>query len=268
MNKYNNHNIPKSHPRYESLKYRHKIIEGMKKLVVAEAGLIAHGRGECFDYIIGEKTNHFAKKAIKAAAALLILAKKPIISVNGNVAALVPNYLVRLSNILNAPLEINLFYRKEGRVEAIKKVLEKAGATNILGIKEEGMIKLDGLESNRRIVSSNGIYIGDVILVMLEDGDRTEALKKIGKKVIAVDLNPISRTAIFADITIVDNIIRTLPKMINIIRELMEYSEKELHKIINTFDNKKNIQDILEFIKNYIEAQKEDAFNILKEKNF
>ena len=68
----NNMNIPKSHPRYESLKYRHKIIEGMKNLVVAEAGLIAHGRGECFDYILGEKTNKPAKEAIKAAVALLL----------------------------------------------------------------------------------------------------------------------------------------------------------------------------------------------------
>ena len=110
--------LPKDHPRYESLKFRHKIIEGMKKLVVAEAGLIAHGRGEWFDYIIGEKTSSAAKKAIKAAVALLLLSDHPIISVNGNVAALMPEELVKLSNVLDAPLEINLFYRKEGRIEA------------------------------------------------------------------------------------------------------------------------------------------------------
>lgn len=120
-----NRNLPKSHPRYKSLKYRHKIIEGMKKLVVAEAGLIAHGRGECFDYILGENTNGPAKKAIKAAVAMLLLAKKPVISVNGNTAALVPNELVTLSNMINAPLEINLFYMKKGRIEAIKNILEK-----------------------------------------------------------------------------------------------------------------------------------------------
>ena len=72
--------VPKSHPRYESLKYRHKIIEGMKNLVVAEAGLIAHGRGECFDYILGEKTTEVAKKAIEAAVASLLLADRPVIS--------------------------------------------------------------------------------------------------------------------------------------------------------------------------------------------
>ncbi len=62
-NKNQNKELPKDHPRYQSLKYRHKIIEGMKDLVVAEAGLIAHGRGECFDYILGENTNDIAKKA-------------------------------------------------------------------------------------------------------------------------------------------------------------------------------------------------------------
>ena len=144
--------VPKSHPRYESLKYRHKIIEGMKNLVVAEAGLIAHGRGECFDYILGEKTTETAKKAIKAALASLILAEKPVISVNGNVAALIPNELVILSNILNAPLEINLFYQKEGRIEAIKNVLQEAGAREIYGIDPKKMTELDGLESNRRKV--------------------------------------------------------------------------------------------------------------------
>ena len=65
-NKNQNQSLPETHPRYQSLKYRHKIIEGMKELVVAEAGLIAHGRGECFDYILGEKTNFNAKLAIKA----------------------------------------------------------------------------------------------------------------------------------------------------------------------------------------------------------
>ncbi|MFX1354981.1 MAG: phosphopantothenate/pantothenate synthetase family protein, partial [Promethearchaeota archaeon] len=113
-NENQDHTLPKSHPRYESLKFRHKIIEGMKKLIVAEAGLIAHGRGECFDYILGEKTTLVAKKAIEAAVAALLIAKRPVISVNGNVAALVPDELVMLSKVINTPLEVNLFYQKEG----------------------------------------------------------------------------------------------------------------------------------------------------------
>ncbi|MFX1286921.1 MAG: phosphopantothenate/pantothenate synthetase family protein, partial [Promethearchaeota archaeon] len=149
-NENQDYSVPKSHPRYKSLKYRHKIIEGMKNLIVAEAGLIAQGRGECFDYILGEKTTFTAKKAIEAATAALLLAKNPVISVNGNVAALVPKELVSLSKILQVPLEINLFYQKEGRINAIKNVLQKAGAIEIYGVDPEKMIELNGLESNRR----------------------------------------------------------------------------------------------------------------------
>ncbi|MFX1275107.1 MAG: 4-phosphopantoate--beta-alanine ligase [Promethearchaeota archaeon] len=258
--------VPQDHPRYQSLTYRHKIIEGMKDLVVAEAGLIAHGRGECFDYILGEKTNDIAKRAMRAAVALLLISKNPIISVNGNTAVLVPDELVKLSKEVNAPLEINLFYRREGRVEAITTVLKNAGATDLLGTDESKMVEIKELSSNRRLVDPNGIKIADTVFVPLEDGDRTEALKKMDRNVIAVDLNPISRTAIWADITIIDNIIRVLPEMINITKELKQLSEKELKKIVDEFDNKKNIQETLELIKEYIETQKEEAFKILVDK--
>jgi 4-phosphopantoate--beta-alanine ligase len=234
----------------------------MKNLVVAEAGLIAHGRGECFDYILGEKTPETAKIAIKAAVAALLLAEKPVISVNGNVAALVSEDLAILSKILNIPLEINLFYFKEGRIEAIKNVLENAGATNIRGINENQMVELHGLESNRRKVDL--IAEADVVMVPLEDGDRTEVLKKLNKKVIAIDLNPISRTALWADITIVDNITRAIPEMIEVAEKLKNCRTKDLVEIINNFNNKVNIQKTLDMIIEYIRSQKEEAFKILK----
>ncbi len=261
-NENQDHLVPKSHPRYESLKYRHKIIEGMKNLVVAEAGLIAHGRGECFDYILGEKTTDVAKKAIEAAVASILLADRPIISVNGNVAALVPDELVILSNILNTPLEINLFYQKKGRIQAIKNVLQKAGASVIYGTDPKKMIKLEGLESNRKNVEL--IANADLVMVPLEDGDRTEALKKLNKTVIAVDLNPLSRTALWADITIVDNIVRTIPEMINVAKELKELNPPHLEKIVKNFNNKLNIQNTLNLILDYIEKQKEKAFDAVK----
>ncbi|MFX1569817.1 MAG: phosphopantothenate/pantothenate synthetase [Promethearchaeota archaeon] len=261
-NKNQENSVPKSHPRYESLKYRHKIIEGMKNLVVTEAGLIAHGRGECFDYILGEKTTKTAKKAIEAAVALLLLADNPIISVNGNVAALIPNELVNLSHILMAPLEINLFYQKKGRIEAIKNVLQKAGATEIYGTDSNKMIELEGLESNRRKVEL--IADADVVMIPLEDGDRTEALKKLNKKVIAIDLNPLSRTALWADITIVDNIVRVIPEMIKIAKKFMQIDKNQLKDIVNNFDNKINIRKTLDQILDYIERQKKTAFDIIK----
>ena len=226
----------------------------MKNLVVAEAGLIAHGRGECFDYILGEKTTNSAKKAIEAAVAALLLAKKPVISVNGNVAALIPEELVKLSKILRIPLEINLFYQKEGRIEAIKNVLHKAGASKIHGVDPKKMIELEGLESNRRKVEL--IANADLVMVPLEDGDRTEKLKKLNKKVIAVDLNPLSRTALWADITIVDNIVRTIPEMIKITKELKKLNGTQLNEIVQNFNNKVNIQNTLELIIQYLEKQK------------
>jgi len=262
-NKNDNVKVPTDHPRITSLMYRHKIIDGMKNLVVTEAGLIAHGRGECFDYILGEATNKIALQAIIAAVAQLLLAKHPVISVNGNVAALCAEDLVLLSNTIKAPLEINIFYKKKGRVDAIKKILEEAGAQNILGTDESIMVEIGELSSNRRNVDPNGIKISDVVFVPLEDGDRTEALKKLGKIVIAVDLNPLSRTSIWADITIVDNIIRTIPQMTKIALQYKNHNKEQLKNIVEEFNNKKNIQNTLEFIIEYINLQKEKAFNIL-----
>jgi len=77
--------------------------------------------------------------------------------------------------------------------------------------------------------------------VPLEDGDRTEALKKLGKKVIAIDLNPMSKTARAADITIVDNVVRALPLMILEAKKLSRLGRAKLHKIADGFDNTKNL---------------------------
>jgi 4-phosphopantoate--beta-alanine ligase len=69
------HKIPKSHPRYHSLMTREQISEGMRQGIVHETGLIAHGRGEAFDYLIGETTIPQADAAEKVAAAALLCAK-------------------------------------------------------------------------------------------------------------------------------------------------------------------------------------------------
>jgi len=107
-------------------------------------------------------------------------------------------------------------------------------------------------------------YSSPSVFVPLEDGDRTEALKKIGKKIVAVDLNPISRTSIWADITIVDNIVRVVPEMIKIAKKLKEIDEKNLKNIIKRFDNKKNIQLALNTIIKYAKKQKKKAFTKLR----
>src|SRR5690348_4775288 len=198
-----------------------------------------------FDYLIGEKTSKYAHLAIKAASESLILAKSPVISVNGNFAALCPQEIVQLAKIINAKIEVNLFYANEKRKKNIAKVLKKYGAKEILGLDPKYSRTIPRLDSARRIVDKRGIFSADVVLVPLEDGDRTIALKKLGKKIITFDLNPLSRTAQTANITIVDNVIRGM-------KILVEYTEKiakkkKLEKI--RFDNKKNLAYSINLVK-------------------
>ncbi|MDI6847196.1 MAG: 4-phosphopantoate--beta-alanine ligase [Candidatus Bathyarchaeia archaeon] len=241
--------IPPEHPRAESLRIREKLIERYKEGVVASAGLIAHGRGEAFDYLLGEKTTKHALNAIKAAAAILLTAEKAVISVNGNTAALVAEEVVRLANVVKAKIEVNLFYRSLERELAIKELLEKAGAYEVLGIGEDASAKIPELGSERRRVDPRGILVADVVLVPLEDGDRTEALVKIGKKVIAIDLNPLSRTARKATITIVDNVVRAMPKLVEIAEKLKKHDVKKCNEILLNFDTKKNLAESITLIK-------------------
>ncbi len=240
--------IHKDHPRYESLKIRAKVVEAYKKGILADSGMIAHGRGEAFDYLLGEETTSNAKSAIRASAAALILAKNPVISVNGNTAALVPDEIVTLADILNAKIEINLFHRTPERVSVIEELLKEAGAKNILGTDHEEKISIKGLEGPRASSSREGIYIADVVLVPLEDGDRAEALVKLGKLLITIDLNPLSRTARTATITIVDNIIRAVPYLIEVVKKLSSVDRITLHHIMDDFNNQENLKESLKKI--------------------
>ncbi|MCD6523183.1 MAG: phosphopantothenate/pantothenate synthetase [Candidatus Diapherotrites archaeon] len=236
-------NVPKSHPRYASLMQREKLIEGVKKNITAIAGLIAHGRGEAFDYLIGERTTENAKKAIRAAVARM-QSSKTVLSVNGNVAVLCPEEYVKLAHLLRAPLEINLFYYRPERINAIRNALLEAGAEEdeILVSNKEYL----DIESNRKQANPEGIAKAETVLVPLEDGDRTEALKRAGKFVITIDLNPMSRTARFADITIVDNVIRAVPLMVEYAKERQEEAP---------FDNKENLREAMQIMKQNLERE-------------
>lgn len=239
--------IPPSHPRYASLMSREKIVEGLHTKVVTESGLIAHGRGESLDYFLGETTAEFGLAAARAAAATLLLSRHPVLSVNGNAAALVPEALVELSDVTGALLEVNLFYRTPGREEAVEAALRRAGAKTVLGVGADASATIDELQHARRIVSPRGILIADTVFVPLEDGDRTEALVKLGKTVITVDLNPLSRTARRSHITIVDNILRALPLMVQAARELRGKAESEL-KAVAAWDNSAGLAKALRFM--------------------
>ncbi len=209
--------IPPSHPRYHSLIIRERIVQGMKDGIVAEAGLIAHGRGEAFDYLMNERSLPEALDAERAAAFRLRDAANPVISVNGNTVVLSPGEIVELAQLTGSVIEVNLFHRTDARISLITGVLEAAGATDVLGRKADG--RIPGLDHERGKCSIRGIMKADVILVPLEDGDRAQALKDMEKFVICIDLNPLSRTSRTSDISIVDEVSRALRNMIGFLKE-------------------------------------------------
>ncbi|MDQ5876613.1 MAG: phosphopantothenate/pantothenate synthetase [Thermoproteota archaeon] len=227
------------------------LVNGFRRGLVVPEGLIAHGRGEAYDYLIGERTTKTAQLAIEAAAATMLLSSRPVISVNGNTAALCPNNAVELAKVAGAAIEVNIFYRTEEREKAIKAELELYGAKNILGVGSKASARIPELQSERRRVDPDGIFAADTVLVPLEDGDRTEALIKMNKKVITIDLNPLSRTSRAANITIVDNVVRAMPALVEAARKLS--GTTSLKKITDNFDNNKNLQESLKIIRGEVQ---------------
>lgn len=241
--------IPDGHPRAVSLRIREKLVDGLRGGLVVEEGLMAHGRGETFDYLLGERTSPSAINAIKAAAALLLTSNHPIISVNGNFAALCGKEIIELNRACGALIEVNLFYHSTRRERAIKKHLQRFGGKDILGVGRDRTATIPDLNGERKRVDSRGIAIADTVFVPLEDGDRTEALTRMGKKVIAVDLNPLSRTAVCASICIVDNIVRVIPILIQTILEFKRKDRHSLTDIISSFDNTRNLSESIKLIR-------------------
>lgn len=248
--------VPESHPRAKSLRIRELLVDGFERGLVAREGLLAQGRGEAFDYLLGEKTGMPARRAIRAAAACILAAKRPVISVNGNAAALCPEEMVRLAKQTNAGLEVNLFYASARRRDVIAAVLRENGATEVLGVDPEDSGVLPGLDSARRVADKKGILAADVVVVPLEDGDRTAALVDAGKKVITFDLNPLSRTAQTADVTIVDNLVRAA----GLLREECERLQAEggdgsvLEEMVAGFDNRENLRECVAQIRDNLEC--------------
>jgi 4-phosphopantoate---beta-alanine ligase len=222
--------IPPDHPRYQSLKTREHLAACAGKGIVSWEGLTAHGRGEAFDYLLGEKTSENARQAERTAAALLLSARHPVISVNGNTAALAAEAIASLQKACGAVVEVNLFHRTEARVNLIEELLRNAGVNVSSGPAE----RLLPLSHDRGWCRREGIFSADVILVPLEDGDRCETLIALGKTVIAIDLNPLSRTARRASLTIVDELTRALPE---ITQSCGDLSDAERLRLTTSIDN-------------------------------
>ncbi len=236
--------IPESHPRYASLVAREALVEGVEAGYVARQGLIAHGRGEAFDYLMGEATPPPARDQIRAGAAAFRVAEHPVISVNGNVAALCPGRVALLQEATGAKVEVNLFHRTQQRVEQIVDRLRAHGCRDVLGADPEA--RIEGLEGDRARVAGGGIKRADCVLVPLEDGDRTEALVGEGKRVVAIDLNPLSRTSRRASVTVVDEVSRALAAMAGAFEELA--SKDEARGVLKAFSNEASRRESLAFI--------------------
>lgn len=208
-----------SHPRYASLLMRHRLEVAEKRGMLAGSAMIAHGRGEAFDYLLGERTTPSASAASRQALAVLQAAKRPVLSVNGNVAALACDDMLRLADVLQCPLEVNIFYRTPERMEAILSYINERKEVlgldvTVLGDAPDATIP--GLKGPRAACHREGILESDAILVPLEDGDRCQALVAMGKTVVVIDLNPLSRSAQQATITIVDELSRALSTMLKL----------------------------------------------------
>ena len=240
--------IPPSHPRYLSLITRENLVKAAHEGIVAYEGLTSHGRGEAFDYLLGEKTSPSALAAERLAARVLLAAKHPVLSINGNTAALAANEIADLQKSSGAEVEVNLFHRSEERLLKVTKVLEDAGCVLNKG-KVERCVPLP---HDRGLCDPAGIGSADVVLVPLEDGDRCEALVGMGKIVITVDLNPIDRTSKTATLPIVDEVRRALPNIAAECRNLKE-TAVEMPVIDNRAILKAVIRDMQEYLEHALD---------------
>ena len=225
--------IPDSHPRRASLLARQSLVEAAAEGLLADSAMIAHGRGEAFDYLLGETTSDSAMEAIREVAARLLAAERPVISVNGNTVVLAGEELIRVAAVVGCPIEVNLYYRTPERVSGLLGRLsqqrdtvaseaapggwegnwqEVVESVSLLGAAADHSIS--DLEGPRAKCCWEGIGQADVVLVPLEDGDRCEALVAAGKQVLVVDLNPLSRTAMTATVTIVDEVSRAASELL------------------------------------------------------
>ena len=233
--------VSEKHPRYKSLALRNKLVDGYEKGITSAHGLIAHGRGEAFDYLLGEQTSENALSATNVACAYLLSARYPILSVNGNTAALVSEEIAEFCAITGIPVEVNLFHRSEERIKRIEDHLHAYGVANVLTGFD--IIKLDHIASNRAKVDKQGIFKADVVFAPLEDGDRAQALTQLGKVVLTVDLNPLSRTAVTSTVTIVDEVTRAMKNLIGLAKHFEgESDQARLDTLKASFDNFQNLK--------------------------
>jgi 4-phosphopantoate--beta-alanine ligase len=131
-------------------------------------------------------------------------------------------------------------------VRRIERVLRSAGAQELVSGRPDA--KIPGLGSQRAATHRAGIYQADVVLVPLEDGDRTEALVRMRKTVLTIDLNPLSRTSQKASVPVVDELSRALRNIEKFVGELRKDSD-ETTRIIRAYDARRNLRAVFGFLR-------------------
>jgi 4-phosphopantoate---beta-alanine ligase len=233
------------HPRYRSLVLRAHLADEMRRGVVVPEGLIAQGRAEAYDYLLGERTTPSARRAERAAVAWLRAARRPVLSVNGNVAALAAERVARVARALpTLGIEVNLFHRTPRRVAAVARRLRSAGVSSVLGVRPTA--RVPGLPSDRARIDREGIGSADLCVIPLEDGDRAEALRRLGLRVVSIDLNPLSRTSRVADLPIVDELGRALDALAD---GLERSRDRPAPRNFAPFDREAALRDALDMIR-------------------
>ncbi len=112
--------ISKDHPRYRSLVTREHMAEMVREGIVAPTGLIAHGRGEAFDYLMGERTTTEARGAERAAVALVAGGEEAGHHRQRERRCVWPPKAWRTwPGLTSSKVEVNLFHRSEERVEKV-----------------------------------------------------------------------------------------------------------------------------------------------------
>ena len=139
-------------------------------------------------------------------------------------------------------MEVNIFHRTEERMEKLISFMESKGAADVLGRNPDA--KIDGLSHARALCTREGVFSSDVILVPIEDGDRAEALVAMGKTVISIDLNPLSRTSKAATVPISDEIGRALENIRRYAGELRG-REDEIDSVISSFSGDRIRRDTI-----------------------
>ena len=142
--------------------------------------------------------------------------------------------------------------RTPERMEKLISYMESKGAKNVLG--RDPDTRIPGLNHDRALCTQEGVGSSDVIVVPIEDGDRAEALVAMGKKVISLDLNPLSRTSRMATVPISDEISRALANITAYVKELRG-KDAEIDALISSYSARKTREGEIEAICGYLMSE-------------